>query len=164
MRAAIFAVILALCVGACRTVEPPVLEIRRPAFAGLGGERAICDNLVAALAHRDRRSFIAIVESLPRTPGVERNSERAADIYLELLERFAISTDIVDVRFIGRGVVEGLSIFIYEVEFIRLSGAFVSEFDCGLDFVEGKGGNMSLGVSFATLKRQSTRPIEARAR
>lgn len=103
--------VLTLCLGACRTAEPPVLEISRPALASLGGERAICDTLVSALAHRDRRKLIATMDSLPRTPGIQRDLERGADFFLGNLDRFHISADIVDIRPIGHGVIEGKSAY-----------------------------------------------------
>lgn len=163
MRAAILAVTLGLCVGACRPIEPPVLEIARPALAELGGERAICDAFVSGVATRNRPALLALLDSLPRTPGVDRDAEKGINYFFSILDGFSIPNDIVAIRSIGRGVVERTSLYYYEVEFLRLIEAYISTFTCELEFEVGRGGKFGLNINTPIRKDTPAPRSEARA-
>lgn len=164
MRIGIYAAILisAIGVGACRTIEPPVLEIRRPALAQLGGEQAICDTLTSAMARRDRQALVTTLERLPRTPGIDRDSAATADQLISMRDIAHVSTDILDIRGVGYGVIEKMSAYYYEVTFLRLNEPYISVFDCNIAFEEGRGGDLNIGVGTAEPKNPADHSTKAR--
>lgn len=164
MRIGIYAAILisAIGVGACRTIATPVLEIRRPALAHLGGEQAICDTLTSALAKRDRQKFIEMFDSLPRTPGIDRNAAAFADQMIVVRDLLQVSTDILDIRRVGYGVIEKMSVYYYEVTFLRLNEPFISIFDCNIAFEEGRGGDLDIRIGTAEPKNPADHSTKAR--
>lgn len=166
MRTGILAAlsIAGLAIGACRPAEPPVLEINRPALASLGGERAICNAFISAVASRNRPALRSLIDSLPRTPGVERDVDSLIELYFSIMDRLSVSTDIVDIRPIGRGAVERTSVYYYEVEFLRLNEPYLSNFSCEIEYEEGRGGSLGLGTGFAKPKSANRPPSEARVR
>jgi hypothetical protein len=164
MRIGIYAAILIsmIGVGACRTIEPPVLEMHRSALAHLGGEQAICDALMPAMARRDRQALVATLERLPRTPGIDRNTAVLADEMIMLRDLLQVSTDILDIRRIGYGVIERMSVYYYEVTFLRLNEPFISIFDCNVAFEEGRGGDLNIRVGTAEPKNPADLSTKAR--
>jgi hypothetical protein len=164
MRIGIYAAILIsmIGVGACRAIEPPILEIHRPALAHLGGEQAICDTLTSAMARRDRQALVAALDRLPRTPGVDRDSAAYANQLFSVRDIAQVSTDILDIRRVGYGVIEGMSAYYYEVTFLRLNEPFISIFDCNVAFEEGRGGDLNIWVGTAEPKSPADHSTKVR--
>ncbi len=73
-----------------------------------------------------------------------------------------VSTDILDVRRVGYGVIEGMSVYYYEVTFLRLNEPYISIFDCNIAFEEGRGGEMTFGFSTAEPKNPADHSTKAR--